>query len=62
MNAPDDMKRELPREAVPKAQIAKDAERARRNVGRRFPGEMGKSETDKGKGFWAQLGIGKDKK
>lgn len=61
MNAPDDMKRELPREAVSKAQIAKDAERARRNVARRFPGEAGKRETDKGKAFWGLLGIEKKK-
>lgn len=65
--SPDDMKRKtydgpMPTVDSSNKQIAKDAERARRNIARRFPGEAGKSETDTGKGFWGQLGIGKGKK
>lgn len=63
MNAPppDDLKKPLPTVNESERQIAKDAERARRNVSRRFPGEAGKTETDAGKGFWGDLGIGKKK-
>jgi len=68
MNAPppDDLKKfddaaHMPSVAKSEARIAKDAEGARRNIARRFPGEGGKAETDTGKGFWKLLGIGKDK-
>lgn len=52
----------LPTVAESEAQIAKDAEKARRHVARQMPGEAGKSETDAGKGIWGALGIGKEKK
>lgn len=61
---PDDMKKTydgtMPTVADSEKAIAKDAERARRNVARRFPGEGGKAETDAGKGFWDLLGIRKE--
>jgi hypothetical protein len=57
MSPPDDIKKIDKSEA----QIAKDAELARRNVARRFPGEAGETETETGKGFWGLLGIGKGK-
>ena len=64
---PDDMQHKtwdgsMPTKTDSEALIAKDAEKARRNVARRFPGEAGKAETDQGKSFWGLLGIGKDKK
>lgn len=67
MTPPDDLKKiddgaHMPSIAKSEAQIARDAERARRNIARRFPGESGKEETETGKGFWSQLGIGKGKK
>lgn len=65
--SPDDMKRKtydgtMPTVEASEKAIAKDAEHARRYVGRQFPGEAGKDETDTGKSFWSLLGIGKEKK
>jgi hypothetical protein len=59
---PDDMQREVPPVSESEARIAKDAERARRQVAARFPGEAGKKETDTGKSLLDLLGIGKGKK
>ena len=65
MNAPppDKMKKtydsSIPTVADSEKAIAKDAERARRQVAARFPGESGKAETDTGTGLWDVLGIGK---
>lgn len=61
MNAPDDLKKPLPTVSESKAKIARDAERARRQVAARFPGEGGKAETDTGTSLWDTLGIGKKK-
>jgi hypothetical protein len=57
VNAPDDLQRDLPPESASKAQIAKDAERARRHVARNYP-----DDPKTGKSLWDALGIGKDKK
>jgi hypothetical protein len=66
MTPPDDIKKidsaHMPSIAKSEAQIARDAEHARRNIARRLPGESGKAETETGKGFWSLLGIGKEKK
>lgn len=43
------------------AEIAKDAEHARRAVARRYPGEAGEAETDTGRSLWDALGIGKSR-
>lgn len=60
---PDEMKKtydsSIPTVADSEKAIAKDAERARRQVAARFPGEGGKAETDTGTGLWDVLGIGK---
>jgi hypothetical protein len=45
--------------AALEAEIATKAEAARRQVAGRFPGEMGKAETDQGKATMRQLGIEK---
>jgi hypothetical protein len=61
---PDEMKKtydsSMPTVAESEKAIAKDAERARRQVAARFPGEGGAAETDEGKSLWDVLGIGKN--
>lgn len=56
---PDDLQQDLPPVSESNARIAKDAERARRQVAARFPGEAGQAETDTGKSLWEMLGIGR---